>query len=222
MTLSLTLNRRVRVISVVWLGLLFIAIAWPITMFIVWLIAAASRLTGYRWRKNVLLSGLFLTTIGAALMSTRIAQQVRIDSASSCATHGDASVMDSHTHIIRGPGGIRAIVRSEVCAYGLAQGGVVRYVFIAPRNNLNRRSLLLRYTSNYPDYRMANPPQVRWTSNKLDVVVPKGSIYALTYRQNRVANIEIHYNMHPEEDDSFVTGQIWRAAVGATIVDVLL
>lgn len=155
------------------------------------------------------------------MISSAISQQVRIDSASSCATQGDASVMDSRTSIIPGPRGISAVVRSEVCGYGFAQGGVVDYVFVTLPSSVNR-NLVLRYTSNNDNYSMANAPRVRWSLERLRVVVPKGSIYALTYKRNRIAALAIDYDMRPKEDDSSVTRQIWGAASSATILDVFL
>jgi hypothetical protein len=210
-----------RIVSAAWLGILFLCVAWPITIPAIWSVAAAFLIAGYRFPRGVLLVGLTLTCLGVSLIITEIRQQVRIDSASSCATQGDASVMSSRASIVSGPRDV-AVVRSEVCAYQFAQGGVVDYVFLARSNNLNRRSLVLRYTSNNADYSMANPPHVRWSPNRLHVVVPKGSMYALTYRENRVYDIDIDYDMRPEEDDSFVPGQIWSVAARANILDLLL
>ncbi len=212
--------------SALWLGLLALGVAWPITIGGTWLVAAALRKVGFRVPRHVFEAALFLTYLGAAVMGVGIVKQIRIARASSCEMQGNASTLASRTTIVAGPDGARAIVRLEDCDYGFGVDGVVKYVFIALPHGPHRKILVLRYTANDDDTDetsdLVNPPQVRWTANTLHVVVPSGTIYALTYRKTHVGHYAIDYDMRPEEDYSSMVAEILEWVVFANVFDLLL
>ncbi|HET7813595.1 MAG TPA: hypothetical protein VFL13_04415 [Candidatus Baltobacteraceae bacterium] len=220
---ALTLWYKVYVRLTRWFWILpLCCLVFPVAFPLVWILAAVFKAMGYRFHLAVLAVSAGLTIAAIALFTPVALEPLQIDGSPSCSTQRDAWTMRSIVRPSRGPGGQIAVVRSEVCAYPLAQGGVVHFVFVTGRNERpDRRNLVLRYTSTKEDYSLADPPAVRWANHTLEVTVPRGTMYALTHRRDRIGNTAIAFHMQPQEDDSSLQSQILDSVFSANLLNAL-